>query len=183
MIARVDPAIVWTLRVALSALFATAAFHKATDLRAFASTLRDYRILPAGLGGVLAPAFAAAEAGVAIALLVPGRASAAATAGALLLLAYTAAIATNLLRGRREIDCGCFGPRLRQPISGGLVVRNAVLVGAALAAALPAGSRSLVWVDAVTILLGAGVLALLLQATNTLTRNAQAGLQRLRRPS
>ncbi len=177
----VDPAIAWTLRVALAALFATAAFHKAADLAAFAATLRDYRMLPAAVTGLLAPCFAAAEALVAVSLLAPGWAGSAAAGGAGLLLVYTAAIATNLLRGRREIDCGCFGPRVRQSISGGLVARNAVLVAGAFVAALPAGSRPLVWVDAVTIVLGACVLALLLQATNALTLTAQSSLQRLRR--
>ena len=47
-----------------------------------------------------------------------------------LLLLYAAAIAINLLRGRRDMDCGCGGEAT--PIGWGLVMRNIVLAVLAL---------------------------------------------------
>jgi hypothetical protein len=48
----------------------------------------------------------------------------------LLFVLYATAISINLLRGRKHIDCGCGGDGT--PISWGLVLRNAALVGLAL---------------------------------------------------
>jgi hypothetical protein len=92
-----------------------------------------------------------------------------ALAGAIVLLAlYGAAIAVNLRRGRREIDCGCGGPATRQPLSGWLLLRNAVLAAAAGAALLPIAPRELGTFDRFTIAAAIGVLYLLYVATNAL---------------
>jgi hypothetical protein len=171
----VDPVALWILRVGLAALLATAAFHKASQPRAFAETLRDYRVLPDAFAPAAVAGIVALEAGVAIALLLPGTSGRAALACGALLAAYSAAIALNLARGRRTLDCGCLGPRARQPISGWLLARNGGLVLASALAALPAEARSLHWVDAVSIAGGAAVLALLFHATNALAAQAAAG--------
>src|SRR5262249_43406760 len=60
---------------------------------------------------------------------------------------YAGAIAINLARGRRDIDCGCAGPAARRPISGWLVARNLVLAGIALAGCAPLAPRLLGWID------------------------------------
>ena len=65
----------------------------------------------------------------------------AAFASAALFAAYTGAIAINLQRGRIHIDCGCGMARLAgrdQQLSWGLVVRNTLLMAAALVATMPA---------------------------------------------
>lgn len=172
-----DPAIHWILRVGLAALMAVAAIHKARDPAGFARTVRDYRIVP---GPLAAPAAATAwicEIVVAVALLLPGPVAPAASACAALLLVYSAAIATNLARGRRHIDCGCLGPRARQSITPALLVRNGVLVAACILAALPPSDRALTWLDGVTVVGGLTVVALLFQATPALAGEAS----RLRR--
>jgi hypothetical protein len=51
---------------------------------------------------------------------------------ALLLSGFAAAIAINLARGRKAIDCGCFQSALRQPLRIVLVARNLLLVAAIL---------------------------------------------------
>jgi uncharacterized membrane protein YphA (DoxX/SURF4 family) len=182
-----DPVFTWVLRAGLALLMSVAAVHKAQDLRAFTDTLRDYRVLPVAAVGIVAPLIVLTEAGIAIGLLVPGLAPfatapfAAALCGGLLLV-YSAAIATNLARGRRHIDCGCLGPRARQPISGWLLARNGVLVAASLLAAVPVNGRALLWVDAISIGGGLAVVALLFHSTNILTVQAPSW-SHLRRPS
>ncbi len=168
-----DPALHWIVRGGLALLMATAAFHKLSDLGTFIASVRDYRIAP----GVLAP-FAAgglvfAEIGIAIGLLLPGLAESAAFACAALLLLYSSAIGVNLARGRRHIDCGCLGPRARQPISGWLLIRNAGLVFACALAALPVSGRALHWVDGVSIAGGLAVACLLYQGVPALANNAR----------
>jgi hypothetical protein len=172
-----DPVITWILRTGIAALMATAAFHKASDLAAFTGTVRDYRLVAERLAGPLALSFVALEVGLTIALLLPAAGGLAAVGCAFLLAVYSAAIAVNLGRGRRHIDCGCLGPRHRRPISRGLLVRNAALVAGCLLAALPAGARVLTWVDGVSIVGGLLVLSLLFHATNALA----VGWNQLRR--
>src|SRR5262245_9053555 len=158
MTPHIDPVVVTTLRAALALLLGAAALHKLRDRASFAAVLAEYRVLPApllhsGVWGV--PAL---EGGIALALLLPGPSGPA--AAALLFAVYGAAIALNLARGRRELECGCLGPSLRQPISGALVARNAALVSAALVCLLPAAPRALVWLDAATITAATACLAL-----------------------
>ncbi len=183
----VDPVVVATLRAALGLLFLGAARHKLRDLAAFRATLAQYDLLPRAATHVAAIALVAAESATAIGLLAAAAAvvvvgiagaeapvriagaerdahaatweAAAAALASVLLAVYTAAIAAGLARGRRGIDCGCAGPALQQPLGGGLVARNLLLLGAALLCLGPMGSRPLVWLDAFTVLAAVGVLA------------------------
>ncbi|MEF9603853.1 methylamine utilization protein MauE, partial [Paracoccus sp. PXZ] len=77
---------------------------------------------------------------VAAGLVMTPLAAPAAITAAGLLLVFAAALAINVLRGRTQIDCGCFRNGLKQPVSWLLVLRNLVLTGLALAVAagLPA---------------------------------------------
>lgn len=155
----IDPAAALTLRLLLAAVLARAAWHKARDLRAFAAAVADYRLLPGAWAAAAAAGFLVAEIGLAGGLLLPPVARAASLGAGALLCLYAAAIGTNLLRGRRHIDCGCAGPARRQPLSGWLVARNGALVAAAMAAALPAAPRALGGLDLFTV--AAGAVALL----------------------
>jgi uncharacterized membrane protein YphA (DoxX/SURF4 family) len=150
--AEMDPAIDVTVRAALALLFLVAASHKLRDLRGFGATLAEYRVLPAPIVPGAAPVVAAAELALA-AVLAVGAAlrGPALLSAAVLLLLYAAAIALNLARGRRDLDCGCAGPGARRPIGAWMVARNGVLAAVALAAMLPVRARPLVWVDAITI--------------------------------
>lgn len=157
----VDPALSWALRGALALVWLRAAFHKWRDLRAFRQAVAGYDLLPGAAVPVVAAAFAAAEVGLAGALLWPSAAATAALASAGLLALYAGAIAINLARGRRDVDCGCAGPGASRPLGGGLLVRNAVLAFAALLAAAPLAGRPLLWLDGLTVVGGAAALALL----------------------
>ena len=139
----------------------------------FRAALVDYRLLPAGACGAAAVALVGAEALVGVALFVPTLAAVAALAAAGLLGLYSGAIAVNLARGRRAIDCGCMGPAGRRELGWELVARNVALVAGAAMCALPSAPRALVWIDVFTI--GAGVLvaALLYAAIDTGLANAR----------
>jgi hypothetical protein len=148
----IDPVIDAALRASLAVLFAAAASHKLREPRRFRATVAEYRLLPGWLVVPAAVALVGGEVGVATALVLPAWRTAGLIGAAGLLALYGAAIAVNLARGRRDLDCGCAGPAMRRPISGWLVARNAVLVAVALAGLVPPASRPLVWIDAVTIL-------------------------------
>ncbi len=167
-----DPALTWTLAVALSMVSSVSAALKFADLGEFAATLDNYRILPRALVAPAAWMIPALEAFAALGLLLPASRDGAGLLMAALLAIFTAAIAINLARGRREIDCGCFGPALRQTLSGWLIARNAILLAAAAAVAIPARSRPLEAVDLITIVLGAGTLMVLYISMNYLLANA-----------
>ena len=161
-----DPALHGVLRASLALLFLFAAAHKLRAPREFAAVVADYRLLPAGDPLSFGIALAVTELALALALCVPALSRAAALAAALLLALYAGAIAINLARGRDEMDCGCgVGAR---PLGAGLLVRNALLVGAALAAALPVSARALGATDALTIAAGTATAALAFAAAEGL---------------
>jgi hypothetical protein len=176
----VDPVLRITLRVALALLFFWAAAHKLRDVAGFKAALAAYALVPQPCLGACASVLIAAEVVVATGLLAfarphqseSGLGVGAAMTAAGLLCVYSAAIVVNLLRGRRHIDCGCFGAAKRRPLGSGLVARNAVLAIVAAASALPAASRSLTWIDSMTIGAGVAVLALLYAAVDGLIATA-----------
>jgi hypothetical protein len=170
----IDPVVSAILRGVLAWLLLSAAAHKLHDLNAFRVALGDYQILPWPATALAAPGLAAAELAAGAALLSPWARPAGFAAAAALLALYTAAIVLNLARGRRDIDCGCFGPALRLELGAGLVARNAVLVAAALAGLLPPAPRPLGAVDLVSVLGGVAFLALAHAATGRLLAQAPA---------
>jgi hypothetical protein len=85
----------------------------------------------------------------------------------------------NLLRGRRELDCGCVGFGRRNSLSTALLWRNAVLLLASLAAGfLPRSVRALDWIDMFTIAVGVAAAALLYAAVEALASSAVAPSRR-----
>lgn len=176
-----DPAIELVLRVALALLLGTGAVQKARDLASFRTAIAGYELLPERVSAAAAFVFAVAEAALAVALLAPaafGVREVALVAATLLFAVYGAAISINLVRGRREIDCGCSGPAARIPLSGWLVARNVALVAAALVCLAGTTERPLGAVDALTIPAAIAVLALAWTALHGLLAYS-AALQRM----
>jgi hypothetical protein len=167
-----DPILALIVRLGLALLFGAAAGHKLRDVGGFRSALERYELLPPVWAVPAGAVLIAAEIGIAVGLLLPRVAPVAAAAAAALLALYAGAIAVNLARGRRDIDCGCGGPARRQPISGWLVARNAVLAAVALRAAWPVTPRSVTWIDAITVAAGVLAIALLYVAADGLIANA-----------
>lgn len=167
-----DPILIHACALALAAILATAATHKLRAPRWFAAQLEAYALLPTALLAPVARALPLVEGAVAVALLLPASRSVAALAAAALLAVYAGAIAVNLWRGRRDIDCGCAGPGESQPLRPVLLSRNAALLGLALLAALPPLPRDLGAFDGFVAIAAAAVLLLLYAAADGLLTNA-----------
>jgi len=122
-------------------LFAAGA-SKLRHAARYARLMDAYAVLPAGAGVYLVPVLGVLEIIAAAGLLTSSRRGAAAVLVLVILLLYSAAISLNLLRGRRDIDCGCGGLWGHQPLSGALLLRNAALILCATAPLLIATDRA-----------------------------------------
>jgi len=153
-----DPTFVAIACATTAAIFLGSAALKFSQPAEFRAAVESYRLVPEAMAGVLQWIVPALELTGAIGFVVPTTRDAAALLLLSLIVVFTAAIALNLARGRRDLDCGCFGPLLRQPLSGWLVARNGLLALLVLAAFTPVDARPLASLDYLTI--GAAVAAL-----------------------
>ncbi len=165
-----DPIVHLVLAVALSLLFAHAAWHKWRSGVRFEAQLAEYRLLPNVMVPFAARGLTGIEALVAVALLWPLSRQPAALAAALLFATYAAAIGINLLRGRHHIDCGCGDSPVL--LSRWLVGRNLLLMAGALLLTWPAAPRTPVTLDLVFGLFGLCALVLTWLLLEQLLANA-----------
>lgn len=119
----------------LVVVFAFAGVRKLRSLETFEGVVHNFRLLPEPLVRPVAYGLPVAEVALALGLIVPAIRGGAGTIAAALLGVFTLAVAINLIRGRREIDCGCFSSELKQRLSWWLVLRNVALGGLAVAVA------------------------------------------------
>jgi uncharacterized membrane protein YphA (DoxX/SURF4 family) len=170
----IDPVPACIMTLSLAALWLAAALHKLADLGTFERSLEAYDIAPRMLLPLLGRLLPALELALAAGLLISPIRPAAGAAGALLLIGYGAAIALNLHRGRRDLDCGCMGFGVQPQISSALLWRNALAAVASLAAGLlPRTERVSGWMDTWTIIAAVTVIALLYVAVEGLRTPAQ----------
>jgi hypothetical protein len=155
----------------LSYLFVVGALQKLADASYFQQVITDYQILPATLSPLLARALPLIELGAGVALLIPLTRFAALGTVTVLLSSYSIAIAINIARGRRDIDCGCAGPGQEQTLSSWLLGRNGLLILLALSAMAAAGQFHLPWSAWALALLGTALAALLYHVFNQLVAN------------
>jgi Methylamine utilisation protein MauE len=153
----VDPSIVLAGRWLGTLVFAAAVGGKIRHRQELAGVVANYRLLPEGLAAPAAWVIVGLECLTALSLVSGVRVAAGAALAIALLVGFAVAMAINLARGRREIDCGCFQSGLRQRLSGALVGRNLVLAIflTPLLAGAPASATALQWIDG----LGAGLAA------------------------
>ena len=161
----VDPIIGHLCRGSLALLWFNSSLGK---LRAFddhRKAIARYELLPDFLIPPFARLLPLIEFSTGIGLLLV---DAVAFASISLLAIYSIAIAINLRRGRRDLDCGCGGPTLRQGLSEGLIIRNAALAVASGVVLLPSGNRALGWADGFTIVFGVLLMTLIYASGNQL---------------
>jgi Methylamine utilisation protein MauE len=141
-----------TVAWSLAVLFAASTVHKISALAEWPGVVRNYRVLPEALTVPASGVLLIAGALTAVALLWPATRRIGACAAAVQLVVFALAIAINLRRGRTSIDCGCFGSRLREGLSGWMVIRNVLLALLALSLLLPSRSRDLTGLDLAAVL-------------------------------
>lgn len=168
----IDPLADLALRLGLAAILALAALHKLRDRATFEGQLGAYALLPAALVHPASRAIPLIEAAAAVLLV--WRSDHAAALAAAIFAIYGGAMAINLARGRRDIDCGCGGPDGRQTLHPALVWRNAALAAGALATMLPSGTRALAPLDIAVATLAGFTLLALYSAANALIANMPA---------
>jgi len=149
----VDPAVHIIASLILSYVFVVAGFHKCRSTEEFAAILNNYKILPQSLIRQGVYLFPTVEIMTGVALLIPVTAKPAALSAGFLLSIYMVAIGVNLLRARRNIDCGCGGPAQKQTISEWMIVRNSLLLSLAYIVTRQIEPRSLLWFDWTVIIL------------------------------
>lgn len=118
-------------------LLATAALHKLRYPHYYAGLLRGYLGKGPLTGRPLVYLFSVLELLLAAGLCAAPLRPAAFVGIAVLLTVYLAGMSRQLAAGRRDMRCGCAGPDSDLRITPALLVRNTVLVAAALAGALP----------------------------------------------
>lgn len=155
----IDPVLSRACGAAISIILLVGAWQKLRDLERFEAALANYRLLPEFGTRVVARSLVLLEAAAGATLLwEPTRSHGTVMATALLVI-VTAAVAINLIRGRRDIDCGCGGLSGDPSLSWGLVARNGLLLAAVLIGSQDGTQRPLVWMDDLSV--GAATLALL----------------------
>ncbi|MDN7997532.1 MauE/DoxX family redox-associated membrane protein [Burkholderia multivorans] len=186
----IDPVLATSAQAGAAAVVLLGAVAKLRAPVAFRDALAGYRLLPDALVAPAALAIPLAEALGAAALLFPDTRTAAAIGLIALLLAFAAALAANILRGRTDIDCGCTGfagvraaPGDAAPGDaasgdgtprriGWLHVARVLLLVALVATALLApDTRAVVWFDYLTLFFSVPLIVCALLTVDVLLAN------------
>jgi hypothetical protein len=167
----IDPLYGLTARIFLGLFFLAAATHKLRGRQAFTAALRGYALLPGMLLAPAALALPVAELLVGTLLLLPGFLIFASLGAALLLGLYFSAIAANLWRGRRDIDCGCSFGGSSSLLSGWHLLRLGALMALALLPLAGAVSRELAAFDLLNLAGAVIALGVLYVAADALLAN------------
>ena len=177
---KLDPAFGYLIVAGVALLLAAAGGHKLRNLSLFTEVFAAYRVLPDAWARRSAALIPCVEIAVAASLLwEPSRPWAAAAAMGLL-IAYAAGLGLNLMRGRRELDCGCGTSGNRRPIAAWMVWRNLLLALALGITLLPWAARPLSASDLLTVLGGLAVAAALYAAIDQLLGEVAPKALRLR---
>lgn len=118
----------WLGRILLSGVFAWAAVGKLADPQSFATSIRNYQVLPDFLVGPMAVGLPVFELVFAGALWLPGLYRGAALLSATLLWVFALAMLQAKIRGI-DLECGCFGAEAAVSVGVGTILRNVALGG------------------------------------------------------
>jgi uncharacterized membrane protein YphA (DoxX/SURF4 family) len=124
-------AITLSFRFGLAVVFLTASVPKLLARADFVRAVRNYRLLPERLSEPVATWLPRIELGLGLLLLMGVATTAASALAATAFVLFAAAVAINLVRGRR-IECGCYSPVAPRTIGWGLVFRDLLLASLAI---------------------------------------------------
>ncbi|PRF23493.1 MauE/DoxX family redox-associated membrane protein [Burkholderia multivorans] len=181
----IDPVLATSAQAGAAAVVLLGAIAKLRAPVAFRDAVAGYRLLPDALVAPAALAIPLAEALGAAALLFRDTRTAAAIGLIALLLAFAAALAANILRGRTDIDCGCTGLAGVRAVPGAnasgaaaprrigwLHVARVLLIVALIATALLApDTRAVVWFDYLTLFFSVPLIVCALLIVDVLLAN------------
>lgn len=165
----IDPLITLIISTSLALLFFMAARHKMSNLNQFEAQLGAYELLPAALVSPAARLLPIVEMAVVFLILIPITRSFAAFLAVVLLTTYALAMAANLMRGRKDIDCGCGGQP--QVLSAWLLLRNVVLVAGSSLLLVPGNGYAIAWRELPLLFLMTALLAMIYLLVEQLVRN------------
>jgi Methylamine utilisation protein MauE len=117
------------LRICVGLLLLVASIAKIRNVKKFTQIVRAYDVVGGAVANILGKLVPLSEA-LAGALLIIGFSTPLAGASAMFLFSlFGTAMLVSLLRGKRDIPCGCFSLARSSHISPAMVVRNCVLAG------------------------------------------------------
>ncbi|MFD2170035.1 MauE/DoxX family redox-associated membrane protein [Tumebacillus lipolyticus] len=116
------------LSMLFACLFLSTAVDKLRNWKHHLQTMKAYDILPHPLVAPFHVMFVCSELIVSLTLFLKGPTWYNQFLSIALFVTYTAAIAVNLYRGHRNIDCGCGGFLNSEDLHVGLIVRNVILM-------------------------------------------------------
>lgn len=122
---------VFVLRVFLGAMLVYSSLHKVQAPEGFAIAIRGYKMVPMAITNLFALSIAWGELLVGVLLLCGLFTRQAAAACFILLVTFTIAITTTIVRGI-AVDCGCFSNEGGHQTGWALVIRNLFLIVASL---------------------------------------------------
>lgn len=131
MVERLRESVGLVLRLVLGIVFLVAAADKVANAEAFARSIANYRLLPVELVNLVALVLPWLELLVGLMLVVGLRVRAAAVVASGLLLVFTVALVSALVRGL-DIHCGCFSQTAAERIGWGRVIEDVLLLAAAV---------------------------------------------------
>ena len=168
-----DPVLHYILSLSLSLLFMLAALSKWNYRKQFTQALKAYELVPKSLLGPARVLIPLVEGFVALGLLVSIWQTFASIIGALVLLVYAAAMGTNLHKGRKNLDCGCYlgSGDNTSFVSKALVYRNIAMSVFSLLLVLPGAQRNLTLSDFAVVSFGSLMLAMSYATLNQLITN------------
>ena len=121
-----NPYLMTSFRLLLAVVFLLSAIGKIRNLGKFEESVRDYKLLSRNFVGPFSNTLPWIEIILSFLIFVGWRTAAAASLSAALFLLFNTAIGINLIRGRNDIDCGCFGSKHKIGIK--IILRNIVLL-------------------------------------------------------
>lgn len=141
----------------IAAAFVISGSAKVFNLRSFVATVQGFELFPDGLARTVGYVLPFTELLLGLLLLLNVYRGVLLGFAVVLLFIFALGIAVNLIRGRTEISCGCFGSK-ESHLTWFLVIRNALLIGVALTASLSdagsvgVGERALVVLTVASLL-------------------------------